>query len=162
MFRLGSPLRRSCRASSPSSDAHTAHKTPEFLDLIEQTDVVRLDADRSVGRSIFNCKKAEEIQTVRIASSLPFVPYRSTWGESCPISLPAAPGRGVADVLAARLTAPYLDYPREGLRHRLNRDVTRSATNSITADPPEPVAPPFANTKGEANDNREESRGRKG
>jgi hypothetical protein len=29
-----------------------------------------------------------------------------------------------------------------------------SATNSITADPPEPVASPFANTKGEANDNR--------
>jgi hypothetical protein len=53
--------------------AHTAHKTSEFLDLVEQTDVVRLDADRSVGSSIFHSKKAEEIQTVRIASSLPFV-----------------------------------------------------------------------------------------
>src|SRR4029077_2623343 len=63
---------------------------------------------------------------------LPVVPCRSTWGESCPIRLPAAPGRGVADVLAARLTAPDLDYPREGLRRRLNR-MPRSATNSITA-----------------------------
>jgi hypothetical protein len=30
--------------------AHTAHKTSEFLDLFKQTDVVRLDADRSVGK----------------------------------------------------------------------------------------------------------------
>ena len=132
MFRPRFPLRRSCRASSPSSVHTPAHKTSEFLDLIEQTDVVRLDADRSVGSSIFHGKKAEEIQTVRIVSSLPFVPCRSTWGESCPIKLPAAPGRGVADVLAARLTAPDLDYPREGLRRRLNR-MPRSATNSITA-----------------------------
>lgn len=103
---------------------HTAHKTSEFLDLIEQTDVVRLDADRSVGK-LFHGKKAEEIQTLRIASSLHFVPCRLTWGESCPISLPAAPGRGVADVLAARLMAPHLDYPREGLRRRLNWDATK-------------------------------------
>ena len=76
--------------------AHTAHKTSEFLDPIEQTDVVPLDSGRSVGSLIFHGTKAEEIQTVRIASSLRFVPCGSTWGESCPISLPAAPGRGVA------------------------------------------------------------------
>ena len=57
--------------------------------------------------------------------SLPFVPCRSTWSESCPISLPAAPGRGLADVLAARLTAPDLDYPCEGLHRRLNKDATK-------------------------------------
>jgi hypothetical protein len=102
-----------------------AHKTSEFLDLIEQSDVLRLDADRSVGSSIFHGKKAEEIQIVKISSSLPFVPCRSTYGESSPISLPAAPERGVADVLAARLTAPHLDYPCEGLRRRLNRDGTK-------------------------------------
>jgi hypothetical protein len=46
--------------------AQMAHKTSEFLDLIEQSDVLRLDADRSVGSSIFHGKKAEEIQIVKI------------------------------------------------------------------------------------------------
>jgi hypothetical protein len=40
--------------------AHWAQKTSEFLDLIEQTNVVRLDTDRFVESSIFHGKKAEE------------------------------------------------------------------------------------------------------
>jgi hypothetical protein len=106
--------------------AQRAHKTSEFLDPIEQTDVVRLDADRSVGSSIFHGKKAEEIQTVRIASSLPFVPCRSTWGESCPISLPAAPGGELLRLSDSVDGADDLN-PRKGLRRRSNRDATSEA-----------------------------------
>src|SRR5258708_4224585 len=95
MFRLGSRFGRVAarRRRLPCTHGAQNLRVPRPY---RQTDVVRLDADRSVESSIFHSKKAEEIQTVRIASSLPFVPCLSTWGESCSISLPAAPEWGVA------------------------------------------------------------------
>jgi hypothetical protein len=53
--------------------------------------------------------------------------------------------------------------PREGLRRRSNRDATsEAALIRRRSDPPKPVASPFAKTKGEAYDNREEFWRRKG
>jgi hypothetical protein len=37
--------------------AHRAQKTSEFLDLSEQTNIVRLDVDRSVGARSFMARK---------------------------------------------------------------------------------------------------------
>jgi hypothetical protein len=82
MLRLGSRF-GSVAATRRRLSAYTAYKTSEFLNLVEQTDVVPLDAGPFGKHNPSNGKKAEEMQTVRIASSLPFVPCRSRWGESC-------------------------------------------------------------------------------